>query len=302
MCRPSEREFNTSVRIPALGNSEREKENTTVIISSLQTIRSTDGATIAFETYGEGRQTLLFLHGWGGAGTGSFWKDLLSHLDLTDLRVVLADLRGHGRSGGAEHGFSSEQFADDMFAVVDAVGAASAVVVGYSMSGRWAQWMACSQPARVRGQILIAPAPAADIPFPDELKANWLRVASDKNMDTFDPWVHQFTKERLAPETLQDYFEAVTSTPTVSLAETIDMCRQQGQFVDRLAAITAPTLVIGGNADPLLPPSILREAVVKPTPGARLVALDCGHEIPLERPQETAALIEAFVAGLGSLR
>lgn len=268
--------------------------------STIRTVRSSDGTKIAFETRGEGPQTLLFLHGWGGSGTGFFWNDLLSHLDLTGLRVILADLRGHGRSDNAEGGFTSEQFAEDMFAVVDAVGATSVVVVAYSMSGRWAQWMACTQPARVCGQILIAPAPAADIPFPDELKEQWLQVARDKRMATFDPWVHQFTKERLSPETLAGHFESLTSTSETGLGATLDMCRQQGQFIERLSAIQAPTLVIGGNADPMLPPNILRSAVVGPIPNARLVALECGHEIPLEQPQMTAALIGAFLAGLGS--
>ena len=103
-------------------------------------------------------------------------------------------------SDKATTGFTTERFAQDMFAVADDAGAGQIVVLGYSMSGRWAQWMACTQPERVVGQILIAPVPAADIPFPDEVKDQWLQVARDKNMATFDPWVHQFTKDRLRPE------------------------------------------------------------------------------------------------------
>jgi len=51
--------------------------------------------------------------------------------------------------------------------------------------------------------------------------------------------------------------------------------------------------------DPLLSPDILRQAIVGPPPRARLALRDCGHETPLEKPQETAALLEAFLAGLG---
>ena len=271
-----------------------------MIDSTTRTIRASDGATIAFEARGEGPQTLLLIHGWGGSGTGFFWDEMLNSLDLTGLQVILADLRGHGRSEMVEGGFTTEQFADDMFAIVDAIGAASVVVVGYSMSGRWAQWMASSRPERVHGQILIAPVPAADIPFSDELKAQWLQVARDRRMETFEPWVHQFTRERLPAPALTGYFESVTSTDQHTLGATLDMCRQQGQFIDRLAATRARTLVIGGRADPMLPPEVLRQAVVAPIPGARLVALDCGHEIPLEQPQMAAAVIEAFLAGLGS--
>jgi hypothetical protein len=43
----------------------------------------------------------------------------------------------------------------------------------------------------------------------------------------------------------------------------------------------------------------VRQGILALIPGARLALLDCGDEAPIERPQETAGLIEAFVAGLG---
>ena len=89
------------------------------------------------------------------------------------------------------------------------------------------------------------------------------------------------------------------ATPQRSLSATLDMCRQGGQFMDRLPAVRAATLVIGGRHDPMLSPDTLRQAIVGPLPRARLALLDCGHETPLEKPQETAALVEAFLAGLG---
>ena len=49
-------------------------------------------------------------------------------------------------------------------------------------------------------------------------------------------------------------------------------------------------------------PELLRAAVVAPLPGARLALLDSGHEVPIELPGQLAALIEAFLAGLGDRR
>ena len=68
------------------------------VSENVATIRTDDGVTIAYTTRGDGPQNLLFVHGWGGAGTGFFWNELLEALDLTGLRVILADLRGHGES------------------------------------------------------------------------------------------------------------------------------------------------------------------------------------------------------------
>lgn len=264
-------------------------------------LRTDDGALIAYRTLGDGPRDVLFIHGWGGSGTGSFWNHMLKHLDLTGLRLILADLRGHGASGAATDGFTTERFAADMFAVADAVRAEQVVVVAYSMSGRWAQWMACAQPERVLGQVLVAAVPAADIPLSDAAKESWLQVARDRSPATFEPWLRQFTRDPLSADITQEYFEAVTGTPERSLAETLDMCRQQGQFMDRLKAITAPTLVVGGTHDPMLPPPVLRQAVVDALPRARLATLECGHEIPLEKPEELAGLITAFLAGLDAV-
>jgi pimeloyl-ACP methyl ester carboxylesterase len=67
-------------------------------------------------------------------------------------------------------------------------------------------------------------------------------------------------------------------------------------FMDRVGAIAIPTLVVGGSGDPMFGPELLETAVVAPLADARLELLDCGHEIPIEAPQELAALIAAFLA------
>lgn len=259
-----------------------------------QAIQASDGARIFFRTIGEGATTLLFLHGWGGSGSGSFWNPVLRHLEKDRIRLVLVDLRGHGRSEHTRHGFTTERFAQDMFEVADHLGVAELIVVAYSMSGRWAQWMACSDPQRVRGQVLIAPAPAAALPLTGEMVDDWIRTTRTRT--ACDGFVRQFTKNELASDIVDGYFASIQSSPEYSLRESLRMCCDAA-FADRLTAVRAATLVVGGEHDPILVPDYLRQEVVQKIPEARLVLLDCGHEIPLERPREAAALIEAFLAG-----
>ncbi|HKN83295.1 MAG TPA: hypothetical protein VJW17_07660, partial [Pyrinomonadaceae bacterium] len=71
----------------------------------------------------------------------------------------------------------------------------------------------------------------------------------------------------------------------VGNGEIIGLCTHPG-FSDRLGATRARTLVVTGAHDPMLPSAYLREEIVSKLPAARLVTLDCGHEIPLEQPQE----------------
>jgi pimeloyl-ACP methyl ester carboxylesterase len=261
------------------------------------TFRTSDGIQICYRVAGDGPLTLLFLHGWGGNGTGTFWNDVLAHLDPAGLRLILADLRGHGRSEPVRHGFTTERFADDMFEVADHAGANDLVVVAFSMSGRWAQWMACARPERVRAQMLIGPAPAIALPLTEDVLDEWIRARATRG--SFETFVGQFTRAPLSSGTIDEYYASVQATPEISLRESYRMCTHAG-FSDRLQTIRARTLVVAGAHDPMLPLDVLREAIVRTTPAARLAVLDCGHEIPLEQPRETAAMIQAFVAGLAS--
>ena len=274
----------------------REAEGAPLLFNET-TFRASDGAQICYRAAGNGPLTLLFLHGWGGNGTGTFWNDALAHLDPAGVRLVLADLRGHGRSEPARDGFTTERFADDLFEVADHAGATELVVVAFSMSGRWAQWMACARPVRVRAQILIGPAPAIALPLTEDVLDEWIRARATRG--SFEKFIGQFTRTPLSTETVDEYYASVQATPELSLRESYRMCTHAG-FSNRLETIQARTLVVAGAHDPMLPPDLLREEIVRKTPAARLAVLDCGHEIPLEQPRETAALIQAFVAGVGS--
>ena len=105
------------------------------------------------------------MHGW--AGSGRYFDATIEHLDLTRLRAVTYDLRGHRESDPAADGYTLERIAADALAVADAAGLGEFVVVGFSMSAKFAPvpvaWLA---PDRVIGQILVAGCPAGEIPLP----------------------------------------------------------------------------------------------------------------------------------------
>ena len=68
----------------------------------LERVRTVDGVDIADTAVGTGRLAIIALHGWGGAGSGRWWRELVKHLDLTGLRFIAIDLRGHGASDRPE--------------------------------------------------------------------------------------------------------------------------------------------------------------------------------------------------------
>jgi pimeloyl-ACP methyl ester carboxylesterase len=263
----------------------------TTITRSAATV-APDGTRIAYRVVGDGGTPLVFLHGWGASGTGRFWNATLEQLDVAQLRAVLIDLRGHGDSGCGQPTITS--LAGDVVAVLDAEQIDRAILVGHSVGGRLALWLATSRADRVRGQILFASVPPLALPFTDQLLDRWLAARATRH--AWATLLAGFTKSAPSVATVDDYFADVARADERGLRGLFNLCRENA-FADRLASITCPTLIVAGTHDVGFPPALLRDTIQRPIDRARLTSVDCGHEIPLERPDVTAALIEAFVTG-----
>jgi pimeloyl-ACP methyl ester carboxylesterase len=260
----------------------------------MSTVLTDDGVKIASTSFGTGSPTLLLMHGW--AGSGAYFAELLEYLDLTEMRAITYDLRGHGASDKVETGYDLDRFAQDALAVADHAGAEQVVAVGFSMSAKFAQYMACLAPERVSGLVLVAGCPASAIPFPAELQRDWVDRAG--NCERLVEITRMFTTQPVKPEVFERVGADAVKVPRIALDETLNMALQTS-FADRLQRVTMPTLVVGGIHDTIFTPDALYHGVVAPLPRARLALVDSNHEIPIEQPQQLALLIQAFLAGLG---
>ena len=262
-----------------------------------QNIRTDDGVTIEYEVYGSGPLTLLFLHGWGNAA--SSWDDFLTtRMNLSGLRCIAASYRGHGGSGAAASGYTHDRFARDMFGVADAAGAETFVMVGFSMAAKFGRYMAYLHPRRVLGQVLIAPPGPEKLAVPREAFIPWLEAAPDP--ERFREILLPFTTQPIRQDLLDMYCRNVSLASRAGLEGTIDMFYESTER--EVSNIRLPTLLIAGESDPLFNREYVIKNVLPTTPGARAVFLPCGHEIPFEMPNETASLLEAYLAGLQGQR
>lgn len=256
-------------------------------------VQTDDGIYISYRALGTGPTTLLFMHGW--AGSGAYFDETLSYLDLTGLRAVTFDLRGHGDSDKPDAGYGDERFARDAFAVADAAGADEVVVIGFSMSGRFAQYLCVVAPERVRAQLLVTGCPALPIPFPEDLRRDWVSRAGDA--ERLKQVTATYTTKPVSDAVLDRIGADAAKARQVALDETLRICMYES-FVEKLAAPDLPTLIVGGMHDLIFPEDVLRHVVAAPFQKARIAMLDSNHEVPIEQPCEFAALIQAFVAGL----
>jgi len=255
--------------------------------------RSDDGTRISFESFGTGSLPVLLLHGWGGSA--AYWREMISHLDLAGLQVTALSYRGHGDSEKPATGYTFPQFANDVLAVADAVRARQFALVGFSMSGKFAQYIAAAHPERVLGMALIGPVPASEFSVPEEIGTAWCDSQQDRHaafLRVLAPFVHLSIK----PELIEAFLDNFQKADRVALEATLAMCAES--VVDQARRIHTPALVLAGSFDPLLTPNLLRDTILAQIPRARMIKLPCGHEMPLEMPEQTATLVEAFLSGL----
>jgi pimeloyl-ACP methyl ester carboxylesterase len=257
------------------------------------TVRTDDGIAIEFNVYGSGPLALIFLHGWGNAANA--WDDFITiRMNLAGLRCIAASYRGHGGSDAAAGGYTHERFARDIFAVADAAGADRFVVVGFSMAGKFGRYMAYLNPSRVLGQILIAPCGPEKFNVPREALGGWLEAAPYPAR--FREILLQFTRRPIREDLLDLYCRNVSLASRAGLDGTFDMFYES--IENEVRHIRVPTLIIAGESDPLFNAEYINNYVLPTAPGARVVILPCGHEIPFEMPDETAWLIDSYLAGL----
>jgi pimeloyl-ACP methyl ester carboxylesterase len=256
----------------------------------MPTISHTTIGEIAYQTRGEGRTALLIMHGW--AGSGGYFDTLVEQLPPDELYSIALDLPGHGRSAPPPGPYTLDLIADAVIAVADAADADTFVLLGFSMSGKFAQYVTHRHPDRVLGQILVSGCPAGPLQLPPQLVDDWCARAGDADR-LIDVSLSCATRPIPTP-VLECLGRDAALVAGSVLRETIDLAATAA-FADEIAGSPTPTLVVGGAGDWMFPPDALRDGVVAPLAHAQLEVLDCGHEIPLEAPTELGELVTGFI-------
>lgn len=240
------------------------------------------------------------------------WWDRVAPILARRHRVIRIDLLGHGGSQKPSSGYEITNQAALVGAVLDRLEVQGAIVVGHSMGFSVATALAEQSTQLVDRLVNIGEGPSEDacsLPTLAELgytpvigQAIW-RLTPDFLVD--DGYARAFAPGYdLAagfpnPDQVVDDFRAMTYT-SFREAE-----RETAEFVEerplneRLQAVPVPLLSIFGAEDQLCDPEA-SQAAYETVPGARLAEVKgAGHSPNVEKPRETAALIEEFAADAG---
>ncbi|HET9754839.1 MAG TPA: alpha/beta fold hydrolase [Myxococcales bacterium] len=252
---------------------------------------------IHYQTLGDPAKPPLLLI-MGLALSSRAWDRLPEHL-ARDFHVLVFDNLGTGRSPRRGVAYRMRHLAHDALAVLDAAGVRQAHVFGISMGGMIAQELAIRHPERVRSLALGC------------TFASWRKATAPPLRTKIDLALlnlGRVTPRRIArilvsaewhaahPDSALEWLRRAERTALrYATAQVLAIARHH--TLDRLHRIRAPTLVLTGDADRLVPPAN-SEVLARSIPRARLRVLrGAGHVFPLEREEETVhALREHFLA------
>ena len=114
-----------------------------------------NGIEMYYEVYGEG-EPLVMLHYFGGSG--AIWKPFVPEFSK-HYKLVIPDLRGHGRSSILTGKFTHKQSALDVYALLDQLGIKEFRGIGTSTGGMTLLHMATQQPDRVKAMVVVGATP-----------------------------------------------------------------------------------------------------------------------------------------------
>ena len=247
---------------------------------------------VAYQVEGEGDPFVL-VH--GSTGGSRHWAKVAPAL-VAHHRLVMPDYAGGADTVDPGGPLEVDDLAAQVLGAADAAGAATFHLAGWSLGSVVAAAVAAAAPGRVRSLALVCGWARTDarLRFTMDL---WQRLlAADPVLFARYTFADGMTAatfellgdgvEELVPLTASLFSDG--SSRHAELNTRIDI-------EDRLPAITAPTLVVGGIEDRWITIEHSR-ALAAAIPGATLVELACGHLVPTERAAELADLLRGHAA------
>jgi pimeloyl-ACP methyl ester carboxylesterase len=264
-----------------------------------RTVTLPDGITLAYVPLGDPHgQPVVLIHGY--TDNARDWVPLIPYLSTHD-RLIVVDLRGHGKSSKPECCYTRLDFAYDVKLLLDALQIPRADIVGHSMGSFVAQTFAEFWPERTRRVVLIsssggprAGAAAKKPAFDYAAQIRQLKEPIDPDSPFMIEWWASPTP--VDPDFLRRQRRDAAGIPLKVWLAVLDQGLTSADLQRTLPRLTAPTLLIWGEKDPLMEEDVratLREAL----PHAQVkVFKGLGHNPFWEEPQACADVINAFLS------
>jgi pimeloyl-ACP methyl ester carboxylesterase len=246
-----------------------------------------DGVNIYYEVHGEGRPVLL-THGY--SATAQMWRGQVESFAKA-YKLITWDMRGHGQSDYPtdQKAYSEAHTVADMAAILNEVGAPTAVIGGLSLGGYMSLAFHLAHPDRTQALLIIDTGPGYKKDEPREgWNANALRTADRYEKDGL---------ARLAAGSAETRTASHRSADGLARAARGMLTQRDARVINSLPDIAVPSLVVvGANDTPFLAAS---DYMAGKIPGAQKVVIpDAGHSANIDQPEAFNTAVLNFLAAL----
>jgi 3-oxoadipate enol-lactonase len=257
-----------------------------------------DGVGLRYELSGKGDRTLVLVHEM--AGSLESFDDVVPRF-AESRRVLRYDTRGAGMSQKVRGELSIDTMADDIAALLDALGIGGKVAVaGVALGGAIALHFAARYPLRTSAVAVSSPATGV---APERRPAALERLlkieAAGMGFAVADAMQNGYALElRGDIARFERYRARWLGNDPASYAAIWRMLAGL-DMADELARLRCPALVIGGSFDRVRPPA-LAQATANAIPGARYIEIPSGHYMAVQTPDLFSDCIDKFLTTVGA--
>lgn len=256
------------------------------------------GTRIRYIEAGQG-PAIVLIHGL--AASMFSWRHTIMPLAQAGYRVIAYDNRGFGFSDKPPRGYSNRDYVALLLSLLDSLSIDQAILVGHSMGGAIAAEAALARPDRVRALVLVDAA-GLGVRWPFMLRvARWPIVSAlferfrGRGATARILRALYADPSRVTEQDIDQYYAPVVEPGFARGLRGVLEAYRFDALRGRLDSIEAPTLVMWGSQDRVIPATVGRDMVAQLQVGALVQFSNAGHALPEELPAEFNRTLLAFL-------
>jgi pimeloyl-ACP methyl ester carboxylesterase len=254
------------------------------LVESTVTRAPLDGVIIAYRDSGRpataharSEVPVLLVHGMGG--DGATWDRFARRLVELGRRVIVPDLRGHGRSAHTAS-YRFDDFGADLLRLCDRLELSAVDLVGHSLGGYAVSCVAIERPALARRLVI------EEQPLP--LRSGGEQLTLTHRLPSLPELWHATSSLLRHPRAVLAFDRSMTGTALEQFR------KPNPEWWERLSEISAPTLFLRGGPGGMVDPEKLAQFAAT-VPDCRVETFTCGHSVHRDRYREFAAEVLPFL-------
>jgi len=248
-----------------------------------------------YEIHGEGKRNITMIHGW--TESAKFWREQLPIFDKEKYKIILLDLKGHGRSSKNLRGYMIRNHSYDVFELLDNLDIKETILFGHSLGGMVALDFFFRRPIKVNAMCLFNTTYRA-MRLPRSLSEiggigrfglrKFLMTVYDFSPDR----VFSVNKEANIKELIEEANDPLITPPRVSIMCGMGAFNFNVEY--KLDRINVPVLIMTGEKDAVTPPRLSKKMCKLIPNSICYIVPNTGHMAVIEKSEEVNNKILEF--------